>query len=64
MAARFDAAHSVERAVRMGSVSAIVAPAELRPFLVEALERGMRRTIEREGAPSADGDRLADPLVH
>ena len=43
LAARFDAAHSVERAVRMGSVGSIVDPAALRPFLIEAVERGMRR---------------------
>ena len=42
-AAQFDAAHSVERAVRMGSVSRIVAPASLRLFLIDAVERGMRR---------------------
>ena len=42
-AAEFDATHSVERAVRMGSVSGIVAPARLRPFLIDAVERGMRR---------------------
>jgi acetyl-CoA carboxylase carboxyltransferase component len=59
-AARFDAAHSVERAVRMGSVSEIIAPRDLRPFLVEAVERGMRRTTER--AARGDGSRLAEPL--
>jgi acetyl/propionyl-CoA carboxylase alpha subunit/acetyl-CoA carboxylase carboxyltransferase component len=44
-AAQFDAAHSVERAVRMGSMSGIVAPANLRAYLIEAVERGMRRAI-------------------
>jgi acetyl-CoA carboxylase carboxyltransferase component len=44
LAARFDAAHSVERAVRVGSVSRIVAPQTLRPFLIEAVERGMQRS--------------------
>ncbi|HZC75178.1 MAG TPA: carboxyl transferase domain-containing protein, partial [Gaiellaceae bacterium] len=37
-AARFDAAHSVERAVRVGSVGAILPAAELRPRLIEAIE--------------------------
>jgi acetyl/propionyl-CoA carboxylase alpha subunit/acetyl-CoA carboxylase carboxyltransferase component len=46
-AARFDAVHTVERAVRMGSVSRIVPPGALRPFLIDAVERGMRR-YERE----------------
>jgi acetyl-CoA carboxylase carboxyltransferase component len=59
-AAQFDATHSVERAVRMGSVRGIVAPATLRPFLIDALERGMQRTLERS---SSNGHaRLADPL--
>jgi acetyl/propionyl-CoA carboxylase alpha subunit/acetyl-CoA carboxylase carboxyltransferase component len=44
-AAQFDAVHSVERAVRMGSISGIVAPASLRAHLIDAVERGMRRTL-------------------
>jgi acetyl/propionyl-CoA carboxylase alpha subunit/acetyl-CoA carboxylase carboxyltransferase component len=43
LAARFDAIHSVERAVQMGSVSRIIAPSALRPFLIHALERGIAR---------------------
>ena len=31
----------------MGSASHMIAPAALRPFLVEAVERGMCRTLER-----------------
>ncbi len=42
VAAEFDAAHSVERAHRMGSVHRIVPSAELRPYLVDAVRRGMR----------------------
>ena len=30
----------------MGSVSRIVAPATLRPFLIDAVERGMQRALE------------------
>ena len=60
-AARFDAAHSVERAVRMGSVSSIVDAAALRPFLIEAVERGMERTRALES--SADGHQLAHPIA-
>jgi hypothetical protein len=60
-AAHFDAAHSVERAVRVGSVGSIVDPAALRPFLIEAVERGMRRTLQLEGC--ADAERLADPVA-
>ncbi len=46
-ATEFDRVHSVERAVRTGSVSTMITPSALRPFLVEAVERGMRRTLER-----------------
>jgi acetyl-CoA carboxylase carboxyltransferase component len=44
LAAKFDSIHSIQRAVEVGSVNAIVAAGELRPYLVEAIERGMART--------------------
>jgi hypothetical protein len=40
LAAEFDAVHSVERAVRMGSASRIIPPPSLRQFLIDAVERG------------------------
>ncbi|MGP0053748.1 MAG: carboxyl transferase domain-containing protein [Solirubrobacteraceae bacterium] len=43
---RFDRVHSVERAVKMGSVSRIIKSSEMRPFLIEAVERGMKTVIE------------------
>jgi hypothetical protein len=43
LAAKFDGIHSIERAVEVGSVSGIVAPESLRPYLVDAIERGMRK---------------------
>ena len=49
-AARFDAVHSVERAVLTGSVRSIIPLASMRPRLIEAVERGMRETLEREAA--------------
>jgi len=61
LAAEFDAVHSVERAVRMGSVRRIIPPATLRPFLIDAVERGMRRTLEPSGV-DGDGARLAHEL--
>jgi hypothetical protein len=33
----------VERALRVGSVDRIIAARELRPYVVDALERGMAR---------------------
>ncbi len=46
VAAEFDAVHTVERALRVGSIDAIIPAARLRPHLIEAVERGMRRTLE------------------
>jgi acetyl-CoA carboxylase carboxyltransferase component/biotin carboxyl carrier protein len=43
VATEFDAAHSVERAHRMGSVDTIVPSARLRPYLIDAVRRGMAR---------------------
>jgi hypothetical protein len=45
-AAEFDALHSIERAVEVGSVERIVNPSELRPYLIDAVQRGMRRTLD------------------
>ncbi|MDQ3356108.1 MAG: fused acetyl/propionyl-CoA carboxylase subunit alpha/methylmalonyl-CoA decarboxylase subunit alpha, partial [Actinomycetota bacterium] len=44
VAAEFDSVHSVERALRTGSIDAIIPAARLRPHLVEAVERGIGRT--------------------
>jgi hypothetical protein len=43
VAAEFDAVHSIERAVAVGSVDAIISAAELRPALIDAIERALRR---------------------
>jgi acetyl-CoA carboxylase carboxyltransferase component len=50
VAAEFDRVHDVGRAVRVGSIHAVVAPERLRAHLVDAVERGIRRTLEREPA--------------
>ncbi|MFL5293807.1 MAG: carboxyl transferase domain-containing protein, partial [Myxococcales bacterium] len=39
----YDRVHSVERALKVGSLDRIIAARELRPYLVEAVERGMAR---------------------
>jgi acetyl-CoA carboxylase carboxyltransferase component len=43
VAAEFDAVHSIQRAVQMGSVDAIVRPEQLRPEIIAAVERGLVR---------------------
>ena len=47
VAAEFDAVHSVERALEVGSVDRIIAPAALRRYLIDAIERGEQRTLEQ-----------------
>ena len=42
MAAEFDAVHTVERALEVGSLSDIFEPALLRPRIIEALETSLR----------------------
>jgi hypothetical protein len=46
VAEEFDRVHSVQRALQVGSVDRIIPAATLRPYLVDAVERGMRRTLE------------------
>jgi len=41
VAAEFDAVHSIERAVAVGSVDGIISAAELRPALIDAVEHGL-----------------------
>jgi hypothetical protein len=38
VASEFDRVHDIHRAVRVGSVDAVIAPEELRPRIVAALE--------------------------
>jgi acetyl/propionyl-CoA carboxylase alpha subunit/acetyl-CoA carboxylase carboxyltransferase component len=44
VASEFDGVHSIERAVQVGSVDAVIDAEELRPRLVEAVEEGLRRS--------------------
>ncbi len=43
VAAEFDAIHSVQRALEVGSVDAIIPASELRPRLIATVERGLAR---------------------
>ncbi len=47
VAAEFDEVHTIERALEVGSVDRIIAPRELRPYLIDAVTRGMERELER-----------------
>ena len=51
----FDAIHSVERALAVGSVHSIIPAARLRPALIDAVRRGMQRTLEARSKPSSAG---------
>jgi acetyl-CoA carboxylase carboxyltransferase component len=42
MANEFDNVHSVHRALSVGALNYIIPPANLRPYLIDAVERGMR----------------------
>lgn len=50
MATEFDRVHSVGRALAVGALNCIIPPYRLRPYLIDAIERG----IAREGAGTAE----------
>ena len=45
VAAEFDRVHSIQRAVSVGSVDAVISPHELRPRIIAALEAGLRGDV-------------------
>ncbi len=47
VAARFDGIHTIYRAREMGSVHAIVPAERLRPYLIDAVDRGICRQLDR-----------------
>ncbi|TMD62927.1 MAG: hypothetical protein E6I91_14405, partial [Chloroflexi bacterium] len=46
VASEFDHIHNVQRAQRVGSIDQVIPPATLRPYLIEALERGIQRELQ------------------
>jgi acetyl-CoA carboxylase carboxyltransferase component len=52
MAAEFDRIHCVQRALDVGALNYIIPPANLRPYLIHAVERGIERVEESELAKS------------
>ena len=55
MAAEFDRVHSVQRALDVGALSYIIPPANLRPYLIHAVERGIVRVEQSEAAKRLAG---------
>jgi acetyl-CoA carboxylase carboxyltransferase component len=45
VADEFDSIHSVHRALKVGSLDRIIRASELRPYLIDAIERGMARYL-------------------
>jgi acetyl-CoA carboxylase carboxyltransferase component len=54
VAEEFDRAHSVHRAREVGSVDRIIPAAQLRPYLIDAVERGMARALAGFTAPARE----------
>jgi acetyl-CoA carboxylase carboxyltransferase component len=48
LADEFDRVHSVHRALRVGALNGIISPANLRPYLIDALERGIARELQSQ----------------
>jgi acetyl-CoA carboxylase carboxyltransferase component len=55
VAEQFDATHSVHRARRVGSLHHVIEPARLRPYLIEAVERGIERELASLGTSGIAG---------
>jgi acetyl-CoA carboxylase carboxyltransferase component len=53
MAAEFDRVHSVQRALEVGALDCIIPPATLRPYLIDAVERGIAR-VEKLQPPRTE----------
>ena len=47
VASEFDHIHNVQRAQRVGSIDHVIPPEAIRPYLIEALERGIERELRR-----------------
>jgi acetyl/propionyl-CoA carboxylase alpha subunit/acetyl-CoA carboxylase carboxyltransferase component len=55
VADEFDRIHSIQRAMAVGSVDRIITADRIRPYIVEALERGMAADMVPIRTPVADG---------
>ena len=53
--------HNIERAREVGSVHDIIPAGELRPYLIDAVERGLRQAGVTVAGDAEDGERAAEP---
>jgi hypothetical protein len=51
VAEEFENVHTIERARQVGSVDRVISAESLRPYVVDALERGMRRARDSTVRP-------------
>jgi len=63
IAAEFDAVHTVERALRVGSLERLVPPAHLRPYLIATLDNRARNKGGRSWKPDERATLAPDPSV-
>jgi len=56
VASEFDRIHSVHRALEVGALHHIIPPTNLRPYLIDAVARGIEKTLpsEEAAAPTYD----------
>ena len=59
MAAEFDRVHSVRRALAVGALNHILPPADLRPYLIHAVERGIEKEEHSTKSDAMVGDAAA-----
>jgi acetyl-CoA carboxylase carboxyltransferase component len=55
VADEFDAVHTISRALAVGSVDRIISAHDLRPYLIDALERAMSRAMTIDPIPALSG---------
>jgi acetyl-CoA carboxylase carboxyltransferase component len=60
VADEFEEIHSIKRALEVGSIHTIIPAARVRPYLIDAVERGVQRTLARhaESSNSPSKERL------
>jgi len=54
MAGEFDRIHSVHRALRVGALNCIIPPGNLRPYLIQAVEHGIRTADHATRTPDLE----------